>query len=141
MAVADFGPAAQLVTGQFVDSFAYRAARLYGIRGLAIAHEPGSRADLAQALQLLGASPGVRRLMRRRTNRLTMKMHVSCPRDDWEEVLGEVECTDEGLHPRVKDSWHRWKYFCTDGPITFHGHLFERQPGVPWVVAVRVSKG
>lgn len=140
MAVAGFGATPRLLTEDYEASFAYRAARFYRIGGLSIAHEPGSRADFAQALQLLGASPGIRRLMLGRMSHLTMPVHVSCSRNDWEQVFGKVDCIEEGGVSEASDSLYRWKYFCTDGPITCHGHLFERAPSERWIVVVRVSR-
>lgn len=91
--MARFGAATRLFTEEYEASFAFRAARLHRIRGVQIAHEPGSRADFAQAIQLLGASPKVRRLM---TSGLPIPVHVSSSRGDWEEVFGEIECIEEG---------------------------------------------
>lgn len=140
MAAARFGAAARLLRDDCEASFAFRAARLHRIRGLRIAHQPGSRADFAQALQLLGAGPSVRRLMLGRTSRLATSVHLSNSRDNWEEVFGQVECIEEGRVAGAEDALYRWKYFCTDGPVTCHGHLFERQPGVPWVVVMRIAR-
>jgi len=135
--MARFGAAARLLTEEYEASFAFRAARLHRIRGLRTDHEPGSRADFAQAIQLLGASPRVRRLM---TCRLPIPVHVSSSRGDWEEVFGEIECIEEGRVDEVENLAYRWKYFCTDGPVTCQGHLFEQQSGVPWVIVMRVSR-
>lgn len=135
--MARFGPAARLFTEEYEASFVFRAARLHRIRGLRIVNEPGSRADFAQAIQLIGANPRVRRLM---TSRLPIPVHVSSSRGDWEEVFGEIECIEEGRVAEPKNLPYRWKHFCTDGPVTCHGHLFEQQSGAPWVVVMQVSR-
>lgn len=120
-------------------SFARNAARTCGATGVRAVHEPGSRADFLQGLQLLGARPEIRRLRNRRSTRLAVPVHVSCSRADWQDVFGEPECVEEVGLPSAQNSLYLWKHFCTDGPITCIGHLFVRWPGVRWVVVVRIS--
>ena len=54
------GEGVALLDEDYQGSFAYRAALVTGVRGFHVAHDPGSRADFVQALQQLGAEPGLR---------------------------------------------------------------------------------
>ncbi len=92
-----------------------------------------------QALRLLGAKLGFRRQINALSALLTAPVHVSCSRETWTTVFGEPDCIEAIGDSMAKDSLYLWKHFCTDGPITCIGHLFERWPGESWVVVVRVS--
>jgi hypothetical protein len=122
----------------YEGSFAFRAALVLGIRGFHVAHEPGSRADFIQALQLLGAEPKIHGLQSSRNNRRMMPVHVTCSQDNWAEIFGEPECVEEIPVPASKHVLYRWKHLCSDGSVTCIGHLFEQSPGVHWVVVMRV---
>lgn len=126
-----------IATEEYDGSYAFRAARLRNTRGFRVAHDPGSRGDFIQALQLLGTNPEVRRLLASRTPCLTVPVHLSCSRANWTEVFGEPGRIEEG--GAAKDSLYLWKHSCTDGPITCLGYLFEQRPGEGWVVVVRIS--
>jgi hypothetical protein len=101
-------------------------------------HDRGSRGDFLQALQQLGAEPRIRRLQSRLGNCRMMRVHVSCSRDDWVNIFGEPECIEEITVPSTKHVLNRWKHFCSDGSVTCIGHLFERSPGIHWIVVMRV---
>ena len=128
-----------LLDGDYQESFAFRAARLVGIRGLHIVHDPKSRGDFLQALQQLGAEPMVYRLQRRHNALRILGVHVSCSHDHWREVFGAPDCVEEIPVPSTTHCLHRWKHSCSDGSVTCVGHLFEQSPGVPWVVVTRVA--
>ena len=140
MATARFDVAARLYAEEHEAGFAFRAARLHAIRGLRVAHEPGSRADFAQALQLVGADPKVRRLMLGHTSYAEMPVHVSSSRHDWQMTFGKIHSIEELRGAEADKLLYRWKYFCTDGPVTCQGHLFDRPSGPPWVVVTRISR-
>ena len=127
--------AACVLDGEREEGFALQAARVLGIQGFHATHDPGSRGDFLQALHQLGAEPKIHRL----PTRLAMHVHVSCSQEHWTEIFGEPECVEEVVVPWGKHALHRWKHFCSDGPITCIGHLFERSPGVCWVVVVRIA--
>ena len=139
MVIADSGTAADLLTRDHERSFAYRAARLYRIGGLEISHEPGTRGDFLQALHLLGAKAGTGARPALGGTRLILPVHISCSRENWIEVFGEPDYIEDVSASASKNSLYLWKHYCSDGPITCNGHLFDRRPGMPWVVAVRIS--
>jgi hypothetical protein len=118
--------------------FASRAAQLAGIQEFHPAHDPGSRGDFLQALQQLGAEPKVCRLQYNLNTRRMMRVHVSCSRNHWTEIFGELKCIEEIPVPTSKHVLYRWKHFCSDGSVTCVGHLFERSPGLHWVVVMRL---
>lgn len=119
--------------------FAYAAARTFGIQGFHAAHDPGSRGDFFQALQLLGAGPAVRHLGG--ITRLMARVHATCSREQWVQIFGEPECVEEHSlpPPSSRHALHLWKHFCSDGPVTCLGHLFVQSTGMPWVVVMRVA--
>jgi hypothetical protein len=128
-----------LLEEDYEGSFAFRAACVSGVQGFHIAHDSGSRADLLQALQQLGAEPTIHRLQSRHNTRRMVRVHVSCSRDTWVEVFGEPECVEEIAVPSAKHVLHLWKHRCSDGSVTCMGHLFEQSPGIHWVVVMRVK--
>jgi hypothetical protein len=133
------GEGVGLLDENYQGSFAFRAALVSGVQGFHVAHDPGSRADFIQALQQLGAEPGLHRLQRSGNTRRMMRVHVSCSRDDWVKVFGELQCVEEIAVPVSKYIQYRWKHLCSDGSVTCVGHLFEQSPGVSWVVTMRVA--
>ena len=128
-----------LLDEDYDGSFAYRAALVSGAEGFHITHEPGTRGDFFQALQQLGAEPKIRRLQKSRNARQKMQVHVSCSRDDWVEVFGEPEGVEEIIVSSSEYVFYRWKHSCSDGWITCIGHLFDRSPGLSWVVVMQVA--
>jgi len=138
MAEITCGEGVCLLDEDYEGSFAFRAALVLGVQGFHVAHDPGSRGDFLQALQLLGAEPKIHGLQSSRNTRRMMRVHVTCSRDDWTEIFGEPECIEEISIPTSKHVLYRWKHFCSDGSVTCIGHLFEQSPGVSWVVVMRV---
>jgi hypothetical protein len=128
-----------LLDENYEESFAFRAARVSAIRGFHVAHDPDSRGDFLQALQLLGAEPNISRLQRCRSTCRIMRVHVSCSRDNWIEIFGEPECVEEIVVPSTKHVLNLWKHSCSDGLVTCIGHLFEQSPGVRWIVVTRIA--
>lgn len=128
-----------LLDEDYEGSFAFRAALVAGVQGFHVAHDPGSRADFIQALQLLGAEPKIGRLQSHLNTRRMMRVHLSCSRDNWAQVFGEPECVEEIVVRSTKHVQYRWKHFCLDGSITCVGDLFEQSPGVHWVVVMRIT--
>ena len=119
--------------------FSFRAAQVSGTRGFLAVHEPGSRDDFMQALRQLGAEPKIEHLQSTRKACRMMRIHVSCSHAEWLKVFGEPECVEEIAIPSTTCALHLWKHFCSDGPVTCIGHLFERSPGVRQVVVMRVT--
>ncbi len=144
---ANFGEDSGVAVGQptclldenYEESFAFRAARVSGIRGFHVAHDPGSRGDFLQALQLLGAEPKISRLQSSRSTCRIMRVHIGCSRDNWVEIFGEPECIEDSVVPSTKQVLNLWKHSCSDGLVTLIGHLFEQSPGVRWVVVARIT--
>ncbi len=120
------------------DCFAFRAACASGAKGVRFSHVPGSRGDFLQALQLLGAEPAIRRLHHRQA-RWTVPVHVSCAHEVWTDVFGPPAVIEDCGSVPARHLFQRWKHFCSNGPITCTGHLFERKPGNRWVVVLSVS--
>ena len=133
------GEGACVLDEDYEGSFAYRAAFVSGIQGFHVAHDPGSRADFIQALQQLGAEPKICRLQSSRNILRMVRVHVSCSRDNWTEIFGEPECIEQISVPSSTHVLYRWKHICSDGSITCVGHLFEKSPGIHWVVVMRVT--
>ena len=128
-----------LLDEDYEGSFAFRAALVSGAEGFHITHEPGTRGDFLQALQQLGAEPRIRRLQKHCNDRQMMQVHVSCSRDHWVEVFGEPEGVEEITVSSSKYVLYRWKHSCSDCSVTCIGHLFEKSPGIHWVVVMRVE--
>jgi hypothetical protein len=128
-----------LLEGDYERSFAFRAARLVGIRGLPIVHDPRSRGDFLHALQQLGAEPKVYRLQRSYNALRILGVHVSCSHDHWVKVFGTLDCVEEIPVPSARHCLHRWKHSCLEGSVTCVGHLFAQSPGVPWAVVTRIA--
>ena len=99
-----------LLDENYEESFAFRAARISGIRGFHVAHDPGSHGDFLQALQLLGAEPNISRLQSSRSTCRIMRVHVSCSQDNWVEIFREPECVEETIVPSTKRVLHLWKH-------------------------------
>jgi hypothetical protein len=99
---------------------------------------PGSRRDFLQALQLLDSGLSVRQIQAKRSLFEVMPVHLSCPHETWAEVFGEMRGGDAQESAADNPGVQSWEHHCTDGPVTCIGHLFERSPGVAWVVVVRV---
>jgi hypothetical protein len=128
-----------LLDPQGADSFALKAAQLCEAQGVRAAYAPGSRGDFMQALQQLGAEPKIHRLHRHpRTGRI-MPVHVSCSRDVWLEIFGEPQCVEKMAAAGSRNVLYRWRYDCSDGSVICMGDLFERSPGVHWIVVMRVT--
>jgi hypothetical protein len=99
---------------------------------------PGSRRDFLQALQLLDSGLGVGQVQAKRRPFEVLPVHLSCPHETWARVFGEMQGVDVPQSSADTPGIQVWEHHCTDGPVTCIGHLFERSPGVGWVVVVRV---
>lgn len=133
-----FAARGQTLMGNHAESFAFRAACASGAMGVRFSQAPGSRGDFLQALQLLGAGPTIRRLHQRRA-RWTVPVHVSCAYEVWTRIFGPPAVIEDCGNAPLRHLFQRWKHFCSNGPITCTGHLFEQKPGTRWVVVLSVS--
>ena len=134
-----YGKTSSCVEGDGTESFAVKAARISRPQAFRSVHRPGSREDFFQALGLLGAEPSIRRLAIRDGRHLAGRVHVSCSRETWNKVFGPPVCPEDYQSPGSNEPLHLWKHFCSDGPVTCIGHLFEQSPGMRWVVLMKVS--
>jgi hypothetical protein len=120
------------------SSYATRASELTGtVSSLPVA-TPGSRRDFLQALQLLDGGLSVGQIQAKRSLFEVLPVHLSCPHETWATVFGEMQGVDAPHSAADNPNIQIWEHRCTDGPVTCIGHLFERSPGVGWVVLVRV---
>ena len=119
-------------------SYTTRASAVVGIEPVVSASSPGSRRDFLQALQLLDSKLNFRHVRFKRNRFEVVPLHLSCPHDTWAQVFGQMR----GAEPRDTAAGNPgvqvWEHHCSDGAVTCIGHLFERSPGVRWVVVVRV---
>ena len=123
-----------------LGSFTERALEAVGARDAS--GEPrfvrGSLHDFVHAVHVLGAGTNRGRIPLDVAARI-LRVHVGCPYDTWLKVFGEPE----NLEAMAADSGdlplYVWRHACSDGPVTCIGHLYERTPGMKWVLAVRVS--
>ncbi len=120
------------------SSYTTRASELTRAEPTLPVTVPGSRRDFLQALQLLDSGLSVRQIQAKRTLFDVMPVHLSCPHETWAEVFGEMQGDDAQESAADNPGVQVWEHHCTDGPVTCIGYLFERSPGVGWVVVVRV---
>jgi hypothetical protein len=120
------------------SSYTTRASELTGAEPTLPVTVPGSRRDFLQALQLLDSGLSVRQIQAKRSLFDVMPVHLSCPHETWAQVFGEMQCANAQESAADNPGVQVWEHHCTDGPVTCIGHLFERSPGVGWVVVVRV---
>ncbi len=110
------------------------------------AHPRRSQGDFLKAIKSLGYGPDVNHAplvadaSLKARPRVHHRAYVSCPLETWTEVFGNPKGIEEyGGRPKSRLPLNVWQHSCADGPIMCIGHLFERSPGVPWVVTFRVS--
>ena len=119
-------------------SYTTRAAELTKIEPTLPVTAPGSRRDFLQALLLLDSGLSFGQIQAKRSLFEVMPVHLSCPHETWAEVFGEMQGADAQESTADRPGVQVWEHHCTDGPVTCIGHLFDRSPGVGWVVVVRV---
>lgn len=119
-------------------SYTTRASELTRTGAALPVAAPGSRRDFLRAVQLLGGGLNVRKVRGKRDLFEVVPVHLSCPHETWVKVFGEVRGPEEQETAAGNPGVHVWEHPCADGRVTCIGHLFERSPGVPWVVLVRV---
>jgi hypothetical protein len=120
------------------SSYAARASELTRTEPTLPITAPGSRRDFLQALQLLDSGSSVGQVQIKRSRFEVLPVHLSCSHETWARVFGEMQDVDAPQSPADHPSVQIWEHQCTDGPVTCIGHVFERSPGLGWVVLVRV---
>lgn len=113
-----------------------RALRLTGRGHFVYERLPatGSQKDFALALQVLGAELGAPRPNKPQRMLRILTARLSCPYLLWREVFGDLlECERLGRGIASTPSF-RWKHRCADGVVLCTAYLFDRTPGVPWVL-------
>lgn len=133
------GETTSCLKGDCTESFAFRAARISRPNAFRRVHHPRSREDFFHALRLLGAEPSIRQLGINDSQHLVGHVHVSCSQETWNKVFGPPVDAEDYQDPQSNQPLHLWKHFCSDGPVTCIGHLFQQTSGVRWVVLMRVA--
>ena len=119
-------------------SYTTRASELTGNVPNQPVVAPGSRRDFLQALQLLDSKLNFRHVRFKRNRFEVVPLHLSCPHDTWIRVFGEMRGAETRDTAADNSGVQVWEHHCSDGAVTCIGYLFERSPGVSWVVVVRV---
>ena len=120
------------------SSYTRRASELTRAEPTLPVTVPGSRRDFLQALHLLDSGLSVGQIQAKRSLFEVMPVHLSCPDETWVKVFGEMQGANAQESAADNPGVQVWIHHCTDGPVTCIGHLFERSPGVGWVMVVRV---
>ncbi len=132
---------ANLLGNTSLQGFVERASRASGRRVFATRRVPpsNSRRDFIQALQILGGKSKFYRLRGSDPMPRTIPLHISCPYRTWVKVFGKPTDLEKHCRSSAGVAIHLWKHHCEDGPVTCIGQLFERLPGLRWVVVMRVG--
>jgi hypothetical protein len=95
--------------------------------------------EFIEALQAVAGGPGSGDLKARYAGFSVVPVFVRCLYEKWVNEFGEPQSIVEYRNSSTGPALHVWKHYCTNGPVTCVGHLFECSSGLCWVILVRVG--